>query len=59
MGKEKTKITVILPDEEFRRFDAYCTAKGFKKSTLIARLICDRLDQEQFQIQKKLPLVST
>lgn len=59
MGKEKTKITVLLPDEEFRRFNSYCAEKGFKKSTLIARLICDRLDHEQFQVQKSLPLKDT
>lgn len=37
------KITVILPSEEFERFDSFCQDRGFKKSTLIARLIRDFL----------------
>ena len=56
MTKDKTKITVILGSEEFERFGAYCAAQGFKKSTLIARLIRELLDREQFQIQRKLHL---
>ena len=56
MTKDKSKITVILGGEEFERFSAYCAAQGFKKSTLIARLIRELLDREQFQIQGKLPL---
>lgn len=34
----------------------YCTERGFKKSTLIARLIRDYLDSEQYQSQRLLPL---
>ena len=56
MTKDKTKITVLLGGEEFERFRAYCATQGFKKSTLIARLIRELLDREQFQIQRKLPL---
>ena len=56
MTKDKTKITVILGGEEFERFRDYCSEQGFKKSTLIARLIRELLDREQFQIQRKLHL---
>ena len=41
------KVTVLLPQNLFVRFDAYCRAGGFKKSTLITKLIRDLLAQEQ------------
>jgi hypothetical protein len=40
------KVTVLLADDEFDRFDAYCEERGFKKSTLIARLVRDLLDTD-------------
>jgi hypothetical protein len=40
------KITVLLADDEFERFDAYCEDQGFKKSTLLARLVRDLLQAE-------------
>ena len=43
-------------DDEFERFERYCDSQGFKKSTLIARLIREHLDGERFQLQKSLPL---
>jgi len=43
------KITVLLSDEEFQRFQTFCTQKGYKKSTLIARLIREHLDHEGFK----------
>lgn len=49
-----SKITVLLPHDEFSRFDAYCAERGFKKSTLIARLIRDHLDREGFAVQQEL-----
>ena len=42
------KVTVLLSSAEFRRLAAYCEKKGFKKSTLIARLVRDHLDDEGF-----------
>ena len=44
-----TKVTVLLPDDDSKRFAAYCESKGFKKSTLIVRLIREHLDRENFQ----------
>ena len=45
MNRKRPKISVLLDSEEFDRFDAYCQERGFKKSTLIARLIRDHLDE--------------
>ena len=51
---EKKSITVLLDDAEDARFTAFCKEKGHKKSTLIARLIREHLDAEQFQMQGSL-----
>jgi len=51
-----SKITVLLPDDEFARFDAYCEERGFKKSTLICRLIRDYLEMEKYPSQSILNL---
>ena len=49
MAKPKhVKVTVILGEEEFARFDAYCRERAYKKSTLISRLIRQFLDLEGF-----------
>jgi len=53
-----SKITVLLGLGEFERFEAYCDTQGFKKSTLIARLIREHLDAAHFQMQRSLPLPS-
>lgn len=47
------KITVLLPNEEFRRFADYCREHGFKKSTLIARLVRDFLNAEKEREKQK------
>ena len=49
MATNATRIQVLMSDQEAGRFDAYCAAKGFKKSTLIARLIREYLDRENFK----------
>ena len=43
-----TKVTVLLSAEEFARFDGYCRERGYKKSTLLARLIRQYLDLEGY-----------
>lgn len=48
------KVSVLLPPDEARRFEAYCQEKGFKKSTLIARLVREHLDSEHFAVQEEL-----
>ena len=54
-----SKVTVLLSESEFARLDAFCEEKGYKKSTLVARLIRDYLDSLQFPSQEELPLDST
>ena len=48
------KTSVLLPPEEAARFDAYCRERGYKKSTLIARLIREYLNREGFSVQRTL-----
>jgi hypothetical protein len=56
MPKPKhVKVTVILGEEEFARFDAYCRERAYKKSTLVARLIRQFLDIEGFQKSRESP----
>lgn len=49
-----SKISVLLDDDESARFDAYCASQGYKKSTLIVRLIKEHLDREGFPFQGSL-----
>jgi hypothetical protein len=51
---ELTRISVLVPQDEAERFEAYCRERGFKKSTLIARLIREHLDSERFAFQPNL-----
>lgn len=53
--KKPSKITVLLDPSGFGRFEAYCESQGFKKSTLIARLIREHLDAVRLQVQQPLP----
>jgi len=46
------KVTVLLSQQDFRRLDAYCTERAFKKSTLLARLVREYLDSEGFRGSK-------
>ena len=48
------KVTVLLEKDRFDRLDTYCEERGFKKSTLIARLIREHLDREGFTRQQEL-----
>lgn len=48
------KLSVLLDAAESERFHNYCREKGFKKSTLIARLIREHLDHERYQLQGNL-----
>ncbi len=50
--KTPTKVTVLLSDEEFDRLDNYCRDRGFKKSTLIARLVRQYLDMEGYGVSR-------
>jgi hypothetical protein len=54
MAKKLAKISVLLEADEAERFDAYCREKGFKKSSLAARLIREHLNHERFRSQGNL-----
>ncbi len=54
--KPLSKVTVLLSDDEFARLDAYCRERGYKKSTLLARLIRQYLDMEGFGGPRDLAL---
>jgi len=51
---DNTKLSVLLDRREASRFDAYCKEKGFKKSTLVARLIREYLIREGYEQQQNL-----
>jgi hypothetical protein len=56
VAKNKRKsITVILREDEYRRFQGYCASRGYKKSTLLARLMRDHLDSEKFMTESEGP----
>lgn len=48
------RVTVILTDNDGAVFEAYCEKKGFKKSTLISRLIREHIENSGFHLQKEL-----
>lgn len=48
------RVQVLISPEEAKRFDRYCQERGFKKSTLIARLIREHLNAQQYWPQKDL-----
>ena len=51
---DQVRVQVLMSREEAEHFEAYCHERGFKKSTLIARLIREHLAQEHFAQQKPL-----
>ena len=46
MSNKQKKITVLLDAEDFKRFSDFCHVNGFKKSTLLARLLREFLENE-------------
>jgi metal-responsive CopG/Arc/MetJ family transcriptional regulator len=45
---ETPRVSVLLTEQEAARFDTYCRERGFKKSSLIARLIREHLDHQNY-----------
>lgn len=43
------RVQVLLQPGEAARFERFCHQRGYKKSTLIARLIREHLDREGFE----------
>lgn len=56
MARKRNKVTVLLDQDEYQRFESYCDERGYKKSTLIARLIREHLDGQEFRVQGELNL---
>lgn len=56
MSTKQKKITVLLDPAEFEQFDRFCRERGFKKSTLLVRLIRDFLDRETRESEGPMPL---
>ena len=53
-ARNTSKVSVLLPPREAARFEEYCKQRGYKKSTLIVRLIREHLDSERFPAQAAL-----
>ncbi len=51
---DPVRVQVLMSREEAERFEAYCHERGFKKSTLIARLIREHLAEEHFTQQQEM-----
>ena len=49
--KRESRITVLLTQKEAESFDTYCRQNGFKKSTLIVKLIREHLERNGFAYQ--------
>ena len=47
MNVKNRKVTVLLDDSSFEEFEIYCEENGFKKSTLICKLISDLLESKK------------
>jgi len=47
LANKLRKLTVLLSPEQFERFEEYCQEQGYKKSTLVARLIRELLETEK------------
>ena len=50
------RITVLLSPADSARLNEHCRTSGYKKSTLIARLVRDYLDGLASEAQLPLPL---
>ena len=48
------RVAVLLKNADGERFEAFCRDRGHKKSTLIARLIREHLDNEGYASQTEL-----
>jgi hypothetical protein len=52
------RVQVLLTPKESERFNAYCARNGFKKSTLIAKLVREYLDRESVRRARKARLAA-
>ena len=49
---DPVRLQVLLNRPDAERFERFCEARGHKKSTLIAKLVRDHLDREDFAAQR-------
>jgi hypothetical protein len=56
VSSKPKKITVLLDSVEFSQFDQFCREHGFKKSTLLAKLLREFLERETAGRKDDLPL---
>lgn len=56
MPNKQKKITVLLEQKEFDEFDQFCQEHGFKKSTLLVRLLREFLEREAMAKDGPMPL---
>lgn len=49
---ELLRIQVLLSPDQAERFERFCEQQGYKKSTLIAKLIREHLDRSGFEMSK-------
>jgi hypothetical protein len=47
------RVQVLLQPAEAGRFERFCEQRGHKKSTLIARLIREHLEREEFETRPR------
>ncbi len=47
MSLKNRKITVLIDQGNFERFEHFCNMHGCKKSTLVFKLICDFIEKEK------------
>jgi hypothetical protein len=55
VSNKHKKITVLLDQAEFSKFDQFCYENGFKKSTLLVRLLREFLEREALAKNEPLP----
>ena len=48
------RVTVLMSENEGKIFEAYCRKHGFKKSTLINRLVREHIENDGFTMQQEL-----
>jgi hypothetical protein len=51
MSDKNRKITVLVEPKKFDRFSKYCEQQGYKKSTLINKLISDFLSAADIKLE--------
>jgi len=52
MSNKNRKITVLVAPQKFEKFSNFCEQQGYKKSTLINKLISDFLNTEEKKIRE-------